>query len=439
MNVSVVDLSANQKKLQVEIPAERVQEEIEGKYRDLAKKVRIKGFRPGKVPRSIIKSYYGQSIENDVSSQFIRETFSEALRRTDLKPLVEADVSESHFADNGSFTYIAVVDVCPPFEVEAYKGLAIRRPEIHIDEAQEKAEMDRLLQQHSQLRTIEEERPVQEGDVVLVDLTPLVDGSVFEKGKTDDYMLEVGKKSIHPDFDGHLAGHRVGDRFSFDVDYPEDAPTREIAGKRVTFDVTVKGLKEKIVPELSDEFARTVGSFETLDELKKSIRDQLLKREEQKVSGEVRRQIVDQLLSKVQIELSSKVIEREVDRLIEGLQHQFESQGLKIDAARFNSPEIRAEYWPQADKSLRRRLILQQIARLENIELSEDESDEIYREVARLFRIDVQTLKTEYTDSIVVEQAMERKLEDKAFQFLEDEAIIQSEDVSPEETDTDKE
>lgn len=119
--------------------------------------------------------------------------------------------------------------------------------------------------------------------------------------------------------------------------------------------------------------------------------------------------------------------------------HQFESQGLKIDAARFNSPEIRAEYRPQADKSLRRRLILQQIARLENIELSEDESDEIYREVARLFRIDVQTLKTEYTDSIVVEQAMERKLEDKAFQFLEDEAIIQSEDVSPEETDTDKE
>ena len=184
MNVSVVDLSANQKKLQVQIPALRVQEELDKKYRDLAKTIRIKGFRPGKVPRNIIKSYYGKTIENELSSQFIQESYQDALRESSLKPLVEADVSEMRFEDDGAFTYTALVDVSPPFELEEYKGLAIHRPAIEVGEEQLEAELERIRQQHAQLRSIESPRPIAEGDVLLVDITPTVDGSVFEKGKS---------------------------------------------------------------------------------------------------------------------------------------------------------------------------------------------------------------------------------------------------------------
>jgi len=207
MNVSVVDLSANQKKLQVQIPALKVQEDLDEKYRELAKSIRIKGFRPGRVPRNIIKSYYGKTVESELSSQFIQETFQDALREANLKPLVEADVSEVHFEDNGAFTYIALVDVSPPFELEEYKGLALHRPSVEIDETQVETELERLRQQHAQLRSVETERTVTEGDVVLVDLLPTVDGTVFEKGKANDYMAEIGKQTIHPEFDQHLIGH----------------------------------------------------------------------------------------------------------------------------------------------------------------------------------------------------------------------------------------
>jgi trigger factor len=423
MNVSVVDLSINQKKLEVQIPAPRVQGLLDEKYRDLAKNLRMKGFRPGKVPRNIIKSYYGKTVENEVSSQFIQETFQDALREANLKPLVEADVSEMRFEDNGAFTYVALVDVSPPLDLEDYRGLAIHRPPVEIDEKQVEDELERIRQQHSQLRTLEDERPIAEGDVVLVDFIPTVDGMVYEKGKANDYMVEIGKQSLHPEFDQHLVGHRSGDSVAFELDYAEDAPTREIAGKRVHFDVTLREIKEKLIPELDDEFAKEVGQFETLAELRQTVRDQLLKRETERTSARVREQIIDQLLAKVDLELSSRVIEREVDRLISMLRYQFESQGLKIDTGKFDTPEIRAEYRPQAEKNLRWHLICEHIGTREELDLTEHELEEVYREVAQVARMDVAVVKRDYADSSIVHQAKEGKIQDKVLQLLEEAAV----------------
>jgi trigger factor len=437
MNVSVVDLSANQKKLQVQIPAMRVQEELDERYRDLAKRIRIKGFRPGKVPRNIIKSYYGKNVESELSSQFIQDTFPDALREANLKPLVEADVSEVRFEDSGAFTYVALVDVSPPFELDEYRGLALYRPPFEIDETKIEAELERVRQQHAQLRNLETERAIVDGDVVLVDFTPTVDGVVFEKGKANDYMVEVGKQTIHPDFDRHLVGHQSGESVAFEVDYPEDAPTREVAGKRVHFEVTIREVKEKLVPELNDEFAKEVGQFETLEELRKTVQEQLQKREEDKLSSDVRRQIIDQLLARVTIDVSTRVVEREVDRLIGLLQYQFESQGLKVDANRFNTPEIRAEYRPQAEKNVRWRLLCEHIANREDLDLTTDEIEEIYHEVARMARMDVETLKQDYADIVLVQQAKERKLQDKVLKMLEETAVIT--EVPPAHESTDQE
>ncbi|ABK15804.1 trigger factor [Syntrophobacter fumaroxidans] len=424
MNVSVVDLSENQKKLQVEIPPEKVRQEIEGKYREMSRRIKIKGFRPGKVPRSIIKSYYGKTIEQEVSSQFIQETFPEALKETDLKPLVEADVSETHFNDSGSFSYTAIVDVCPPFELEGYRGLEIRKPSIDVADEQVDSELQRLREQHAELRTLETERPAREGDVAVIDFTPSVDGKVFEKGKSADYMAEIGKKAVHPDFDANLIGRRAGETVSFEVDYPENAPMREIAGKRVLFEVTVKEVKEKVLPELDDDFAQAVNSrFDALDALKQTIREELLKREEYQARSDVQQQILDQLLSKVKIELSAKVIDREVDRMVGNLLHQFESQGLKMDVSKFNTPEIRADYRPQAERNILRRLILEKIADQENLKLTDEEIEQVYQEVARYARMDVATVKHEFADSAVVEQSKESKIQEKVFRFLESEAV----------------
>jgi len=424
MNVSVVDLSANQKRLQVEIPALRVREELDEKYRDLAKNIRIKGFRPGKVPRNIIKSYYGKTVESELSSQFVQRTFQDALREANLKPLMEIDVSEMRFEDSGAFTYVVVVDISPPFEIQDYRGLSIHRSPVEIDPTRVDIEIERIRQQHSQLRNLEVQRPAAEGDVVLVDLVPTVDGAVYEQGKASDYMVEIGKEMIHPEFDRHLIGHQSGESVAFDLDYPEDMPAREISGKRVHFEVTMREIKEKFVPELDDEFAKEVGQFENLEELRQTVKDRLLKLETERVSADVRQQIIDQLLSKVEIELSSRVVDREIDRLTGLLRYRLENQGIKIDPSKYNDPEVRAEYRPQAEKNVRWGLICDQIAGMENLVLSEQELEDIYRDLARASRMDVESFKQEYMDSGLVQQAKEGRLQDKVMRLLEEAAVL---------------
>ncbi len=426
MNVSVTDISPSQKKIHVEVPASQVQKEIDDKYRDLAKKVKIKGFRPGKVPRSIIKSYYGKAVEQEVSSQFIEETYPDALKESNLKPLTQADVSESRFEENGTFSYTALVDICPPFDLPTYRELKIYKPKVEIGEELVDAEMDRLRQGQAQLRAVEEDRPIKDGDVAVVDFVPSVGGQVFEKGKTQEFMAEIGKGSLHPDFDKHLMGHRKGDNFTFELDYAENTPTPEIAGKRVRFELTVKDLKEKELPELNDEFAQSLagGQFDTLDALKAEIRKKLQERETERSEGTVREQIVDKLLKQTQFELSPRVIEREADRMIENLKHQFESQGLQFDTNRFNAPEYRTGYRVQAERDIRTRLVLDSIAKTENIELDYQETDEIYADISKTYRVDLEKVKSEYADSALVEQAKERKLEEKVLKFIESEAVL---------------
>jgi trigger factor len=205
----------------------------------------------------------------------------------------------------------------------------------------------------------------------------------------------------------------------------------EIAGKRVRMDLVIKDLKEKIVPEMDDDFAREVGKYETLEDLKQAIREQILKREEEKIESAVRRQIVDHLLERTPLELPEKVIEREVDGLIAHFQHQLESQGLKLDPSKFNTPEIRADYRPQAEKNLRQRLIFAQIARQEQIELSEIEEDAIFQDVARYTRMDVEAVR-EHADSTIVEQAKEGKIHEKVFALLEEGAVFSDAPIAEE-------
>lgn len=425
MNVSVTDVNPGQKKLHVEVPASRVREEFEEKYRKLAKSAKIKGFRPGKVPRSIIKSYYAKAVEHEVSSQFIQETFSEALKETHLKPLTQADVSESNFEDDGSFSYTALVDICPPFELPEYKGLTLYKPPVEIPEDQVDAEVERLRQGNAQLKAVESDRPIRDLDVVMVDFTPIVEGNVFEKGKTQDFMVEIGKGSLHPDFDKHLLGHRRGESFSFELDYPKETPTPEIAGKRVHFELVVKELREKELPELNDEFAQSIAGprFDTLEDLKEEIRKQIREREEEKVSGELINMIYDKLLRRTRFEVSPRVIEAEIGRMADNLRYQFERQGLQFDPARFNSPDFRASYKPQADKNVRIRLILEEIAEVEQISLTDEEKEEIYREIGRASGMDAEKVKREYEDSPIVEHSRDRKIEDKVLKFIEAEAV----------------
>jgi trigger factor len=410
----------------VEVPESRVTRELDKRYRDLAKKAKVKGFRPGKVPLGIIKSYYGKAIEQEVSSQFIQDTFGDALKEADLKPLTQADVSESNFEDSGVFSYTAMVDVCPPFELPAYKELKIFKPAAEVPEEQIQAELDKLLQSHAQLRAVEEDRPIAQGDVVAIDLTPFVDGEAFEMGKSEQFLTEIGKGDFHPGFDEKLVGRKPGETFSFDREYPENASPAEFSGKNVRFEVTIKEIKEKEVPELNDEFAQSIGSgqFETLDALKGKIRETLLERAKQRNTQIIHDQILSKLTSKLEFEISPRVIEAEAERILQNLRLQFESQGLRFDVDAFNKAEYRTGTMMQAEKEVRTRIVLGKIAEAEAVSLSAEEIEQVFKDIAAIYRVDLEKVKREFSDSEIVEREKERRVHDKVLTLIENQAVM---------------
>ncbi|SMC19999.1 trigger factor [Desulfacinum hydrothermale DSM 13146] len=423
MKVSVTDVSATQKKLQVVVPADRVQKELDRRYRQLAKQVRIKGFRPGKVPRKILQSYYGKTVEGEVSNQLIQETYPDALKEADIKPLMEGDVDDFSFDESGTFTYTALVEVQPEFQVDDYLGLEVEKPDTTVTDEMVEQELENLRDRHAEIRTVEEDREARLGDVAVVDFTPFIDGELYEKGKTDDFNLELGTGSLHPQFDDQVVGHRAGETFEFDLDYPEDAENADLAGKTVHFQVTLKELKEKVLPDLDDEFAKKGGDHDSLEGLKESVRERLQKSREQASTMAVRQSIVEQLTAKADFELSEKVVDREVDRRINQFVHQFSAQGINLDPARFNTPEIRQEQRPQAERDIRWRLIVEQIAKQEQIELSEEEKEAVYQDVARLYRTTADDIRENYQESAAVQEMIQHKLEEKVLKLLEDNAV----------------
>jgi len=346
------------------------------------------------------------------------------LKQTDLKPLMEGDVEDYRFDPDGSFSYSAIVQVRPVFEVKDYLGLEVDVPprkDVTDDRVAEQLTM--LRERHAEIRSVEGDRPAQMGDVVVVDVVPELNGQVFEEGVQKNFSLELGEGKIHPDFDAHLVGHGAGETVRFELDFPEDAAARDLAGKRVHFEVTLKDIKEKILPDVDDAFAQKVGGYESVEALKEALRERLRKADEEASKLHIRRAIMEQLLNSVSFEVPSKVVEREVDRRIQHFVHQFSVQGIKLDASRFQTPEIRAEQRPAAERDIRWRLIVEQIAAQENLELSEEEKETVYAEVARIYRTSPEQVKEEYQESTIVQEMFQQKLEEKVFKLLEDHAV----------------
>jgi trigger factor len=420
LNVSVEDLSPSQKRLHVEIPAKKVQQAIDKRYRDLSANVRIKGFRPGKVPRNILKSYYGKSIEHEVTAQFIEESFPQALRESDIKPLVEAEVDESKFDESGALVYAAIVEVCPPFDLADYRGLPVQRSEAAVTDEMVQAELERLREQHAELKAIELERGVRYGDVVVIEYRSWPEGAEAASAQASEQMVEVGKNKLHPDFDEHLVGHFSGDTLSFVLDQPEGEGSSSESPLQTHYEVTIREVKEKTVPEANDEFAQTMGSFETLEDLRKEISSQLRQRLDEQGRGEVRRQIGDHLLERMPFEVPAKAVEKEVEQQLRAFQYQFQSQGLKVDPDMFDTPEIRGEYRPQAERNVRLSLILSRIAEEEGLRLTDEEVDQLYQQVARMTRMTIEEVKEKYADSPLVEQAKENQIKEKVFGLIEE-------------------
>ncbi len=336
MEVIVEEVSALTKKMTITLPEGDVQKRLKEAYDKLQKESKMKGFRRGKVPRSLIVKTYQPQVEGEVGEKLVQDTYFSAVEKQKIDPVVHPEISAPVFNEDGSFTYIAQVDIKPAFELMDYKGLEVERPDTTIKEEEIDTELRAMQKNMAALRSVDG-RAIQKGDVIILDYQGFHNDNPIKQVKNDNYSLEVGSGRMGPEFEDRLVGMNKGEEASHEVDFPEKHPNPLLAGKKVNFRIVIKDVQERVLAELDDEFAKDVGKeFTTLDELKKTIRERIQKKKAESADGELIDRLMQQLLKNHEFDVPKRLVRFEVEEMIKQTEQQFEKTGLSLEAAGLN-------------------------------------------------------------------------------------------------------
>ena len=420
MKVTKEELSATKRKVAVEIPPAQVQEVVESLYRNLRKTAKVKGFRPGKVPRNVLQQYYHEYVTEKAVNQLIGDTYPKALSEGSIEPVSPPVIDTEGLLEGQAFTYTAVVETLPPLEVNNYKGLKIRGVAAEVVAEDVDREMLRLQQMYSQLTPVEDRDEVVEGDVVVLDFQAFSDGRPVRDATTENHTLEVGSGTMIPGFEEALIGKKRGIGHEFTITIPDDHSRKDLAGKEVAFKVTIKDIRRKVLPELDDEFAKDVGSYKDLGELKSAIEQDIKKAKERFVREGMRQQVIDKLIEMNPLEVPSYLVERRAEELLEEVKFRLKSE--RREFSQEAEQALRPQYTPAAERDVKASLLIEQIARQEDISVSDEDVAAHVEELARAHGRSADTLKNDIGVMSRVRRTLQR---DNVMDFLINHAEIE--------------
>ena len=397
MQVTVEDLSTVKKVLHVEIPEKVVVGELDKAYKDLKKNAKVKGFRPGKTPRTVLERLYKKDVNADVSSKLIQESLIDAIKEAELNIVGRPEIEPPIADGKGPYKYDATVEIEPEIETVDFKGLTLKKNLYKVSAEEMDAQLKMLQKNLAQQKTLEEDRPAREGDFVLIDYEGFKDGKPFaETQKTENFTLKIGDGPILKEFDEQLIGMSTGESREVKVHFPEDYFNNKVANLEITFNVKLNGIREVVLPEIDDEFAKDLGKYETLGQLKEEISSNLLKGYEKRSDQEVQEQIFTALLEKVNFEVPDSLIAFELEGIIEEVERTLTYHGSSLEERSLTKEDLAEKYRDTAIKQVRRRLILKKIVGQENLTLSDEDLENGYKDMAEAFNRPVEEIRNFY-------------------------------------------
>jgi trigger factor len=417
MKIDVDELSSIQKKIRVELPMETVNQEFSRVYESLGQRAKVKGFRPGKVPRSVLQGLYGDEVRGEVLSRLVQDSLNTAFKERGLDVVSRPEVEADELEENRAFTFSAIVEVKPEIEVKDYLGLELEKVKLSVENAQVEAALRHLQEVHAHLEPVEERDVVQEGDYIILDFVGSVDGKPFPGGKGENYALEVGGGRALPQFEQALVGLKKEGEDTISVAYPEDHFNRELAGKVVMFSVTVRDIKKKILPPLDDGFAKDYGECGSLVELKEKIRARLEDELREIQSKELKEQLLGRLIEAYPFEVPRAMLDRHLHYLMERHRMRRAGQG-STSSGEPTTEQVRKELEPQARRQVQATLLIDKIAALEKIEVSDKEIQEKIEELSRSAGKEAVTLRDFYRRSEAREDLRSQMVFEKTTDFL---------------------
>jgi trigger factor len=422
MKVDIDELSPVQRKVRVELPAETVAGEFSRAYKNLSQRVRVKGFRSGKIPRSVLQGMYGDEVKGEVRSHLVEESLGDIVKERGLQIVSRPEVEANDLQEAEPFSFSAVFEVKPEFQVKDYLGMEVDKPRLPITDAQVDEALQRLQESHARLEPVEDRTVVQKGDFVTLDFEGSIAGKPFAGGKGENYTLEVGSGRALPQFEDAVTGLTIGERQTVPVNYPEDYPNKEIAGKAVDFSIVVREIKQKVLPTLDDEFAKDHGECASLDELKQRIRQRLEDELQHYQNEELKEKLVSRLIETHSFSIPPSMIERQTRYLMERYQNQ--TAGQRDAEAALPMEEVRKNLEARAMRQVQATLLVEKIAELEKIEITDKDVQERVDNLARAAGGRAKTLREIYSRPEARDDLRTQMVFDRTLGFLLERAKI---------------
>ena len=426
MSLQVENLEKNMAKLTIEVPASEFEKALQSAYNKQKKSISVPGFRKGKVPRQMVEKMYGPEIfYEDAANELIPTAYEEELKNCDLEIVSRPTVDIVQIKKGENFIFTAEVAVKPEVTLGEYKGMEVDKTSTRVTQKEVEAKIKEEAEKNARTVTVEG-RPVQDGDEVILDFEGFVDGEAFEGGKGENYPLTIGSGSFIPGFEEQLVGAEAEKEVEVKVTFPEEYHAEELKGKDAVFKCTIHEIKEKQIPEIDDEFAAEVSEFDTLDEYKADVKAKIKEQKENEGKQKKEDQAVEKAVANATMEIPEAMIDEQVRQMVNEFAQNMQYQGISFEQycqiTGMTLEKIQEETRPQAVKRIETRLVLEVIAKAENIEVTEERLDEEIKKMAESYNMEADKLK-----ELMGEEEKKQMMEDIAVQdavtFLVENAV----------------
>ncbi len=397
MSVQVEKLEKNMAKLTVEVSAEEVEKAIQAAYQKEKKKITLPGFRKGKAPRQLIEKMYGKEIfYNDAIDAMLPKAYADAADECGEQIVSRPAVDIVQMESGKPFIFTAEVALKPEVALGEYKGIQVEKAPVEVKDEEIEAEVSKERENNARTITVED-RGVENGDLISLDFEGFVDGAAFEGGKGENYDLTIGSGAFIPGFEEQLIGVKIGEDKEVNVTFPEEYHAKDLAGKAAVFQCRVNSIKVKELPEADDEFAQEVSEFDTLEEYKADIKANLLKKKEEDARRVKEDAVIEKIIEGAQMEIPDAMVDYQAEQLVDDFAQRLRYQGMSMEQymqyTGMTAEQYKEEMKPRALKNIQSRLVLEAVAKAENIEASEEDIEEEYKKMAEQYNMEVDKVK----------------------------------------------
>jgi trigger factor len=418
------ELSPVKKKLSLEIPWSEVKNELDAVYHEVGKKAKLKGFRPGKIPRNVLETYYKEQAEGETATNIVNKYYWQTLEDKGIVAVSRPEINQEGLKENTAFSFSASFETEPEFEPKGYKGIELEKEKIQVTDNDMEKRLDEIRQMFATMEEIKDDRPTVNGDFVVIDFAGSLNGELSKELKAEDYYLEIGSQRFVPGFEEQLIGMKNGETKSINVVFPEDYHEKKFAGKEIIFNVTVKNIKEKKLPEIDENFIKNFDRYNSIEDLKTDVRKTLEEKFQRLAETNLQNSITEALIKENDFEVPPSLLERQIYYMMADTQKRMTSAGMDEKNAMELSFKMHDKFKDDTVKIVKSFLLLKKIAEKESFIVEENDIEKYIQELAVQYGRDYESLRKMYDNEERKDNLKIELMQKKVFDFIEQNANI---------------